>query len=108
MFTPRLSRLRGAGFAAGLSTVLFTLRFAALPVALSGCVQTTPQFDAHFGEAVQRALARETIAPGAGANPDPVTGIDGASARSAQDNYRKSFSTVPQTGAFTMGVSGGK
>jgi hypothetical protein len=103
MFTPRLSHLRGAAGAALDLTLGLTLA-----AALSGCVQTTPRFDAHFGEAVQLALARQTIAPGAGANPDPVAGIDGASARNAQDNYRKSFIAVPQAGAFTMGVSGGK
>lgn len=79
---------------------------AAMFTWLAGCVQTTPQFEAHFGDAVRSAMARQTIAPDAGANPDPVAGIDGASARSAQDNYRKSFSAAPPTGAFTMGVSG--
>jgi hypothetical protein len=77
-----------------------------LVAVLAGCAQTTPQFDQHFGEAVRLALARQTIAPDAGANPDPVAGVDGASARSAQDNYRKSFNAAPPAGAFTRGMSG--
>ncbi len=83
----------------------FSVRLA-LAAVLAGCAQTTPQFDRHFGEAVRQAVARQIIAPDAGANPDPVAGVDGASARSAQDNYRRSFSAAPPAGAFTMGVSG--
>ena len=75
---------------------------------LAACAPTTPQFDRHFGVAVRLAMARQTIAPDAGAIVDPVAGIDGASARNAQENYRKSFSAAPPTGVFTMGVSGGK
>jgi len=95
---PYFSLLHGAAFGAVFGAA----------ASLAACAPTTPQFDAHFGEAVRLAMARQTIAPDAGANRDPATGIDGASARNAQDNYRKSFSAVPQTGAFTVGVSGGR
>ena len=84
---------------------IFTL---ALMATLSACIQTTPRLEQHFGEAVRVTMARQIIAPNAGVNPDPVAGIDGVSARAAQDNYRKSFSSAPQTGAFTVGVSSGK
>jgi hypothetical protein len=78
---------------------------AALAGALAACVSTTPQWDAHFGEALRLAQARQIANPAAANNPDPVAGIDGRAARAAQDRYERSFrEPAPQPGALTIGV----
>lgn len=64
---------------------------------LAGCASTTPNFDAHFGEAVLAARALQTIAPDAARNPDPVRGIDGPAAAEAMGRYHDSFKTPPPT-----------
>lgn len=73
---------------------------------LAGCTSTTtPRLDARFGDAVRQARALQTINPDAPANPDPVTGIDGESARHAIDRYQDSFKAPPST--FSV-ISGGQ
>jgi hypothetical protein len=81
-----------------------------LAVALSGCaIQTTPQWDNHFGTDVRAALAQQTIHPHAGRNADPVAGMDGRAAHSAYERYQKASSEpAPQPSSFTIGVSGAK
>lgn len=61
---------------------------------LAGC-STTPDYDARFGDSVRQARLAMTINPGAGANPDPVTGLDGPAAREAIIRYQDSFKTPP-------------
>jgi hypothetical protein len=68
-----------------------------LSVTLAGCATSTPNFDAHFGEAVMAARAQQTINPRASLNTDPVSGIDGRAARDAMGQYRESFRTPPPT-----------
>ena len=71
---------------------------AVLALSLSACTTpATPVYDARFGEAVRQAQALQTLNPDAGRNDDPVTGIDGASGKSAIDRYQESFKTPPQT-----------
>ena len=88
---------------------------ALLPLLLSACAtaartgaapsDTAP--GGAFGASVRGALAAQVLAPGAGANTDPVAGIDAASALGAQARYRKSYvDETPQANAFTIGVSG--
>lgn len=62
---------------------------ASLP--LAACVSTTPHWDSQFGQSVRAAVASQTIHPGAGANLDPVSGIDGKAALGAQKRYERSF-----------------
>lgn len=73
----------------------------------TGCVATSPQWDAQFGEAARTLAAQQVIAPEASLNPSPVSGIDGKAAQGAMGEYAKSF-TQPeaQTGVFTIGVGG--
>lgn len=72
---------------------------------LSACVSTTPQWDQTFGDAVRTAVAQQTINPNASLNPDPVNGIDGASARESMGRYRSSFKEAqPAVNSFTIGV----
>ena len=76
---------------------------------LSACAQTTPQWDANFGNSVRAAFAQQIINPDASQNPDPVSGMAGRAARETMDRYQKSFSEPkPQPNIFTIGVGGGQ
>lgn len=82
---------------------------AALLLAISGCTSTTPNLDRHFGEGLNLAKAQQTLNLQAGRNLDPVSGIDGKAAKSAYDEYQKSYRVpVPQSNAFTIGIGGGR
>lgn len=90
----KFAQLSGA-----LSIVLLTL--------LTGCVATSPDWDARFGEAARTVAAQQTIAPEASRNADPVAGIDGKAAQGAMGEYAKSYAQpTHQTSAFTIGVGG--
>ena len=80
---------------------------AALLFAIAGCAPTTPNLDRHFGEGLNLAKAQQTLNPQAGRNLDPVSGIDGKAAKSAYDEYQKSYRTpVPPSNSFTIGIGG--
>jgi hypothetical protein len=69
---------------------------ATLVGTLVGCASpSTPNFDAHFGQAVLAARAQQTINPDASANPNPPSGIDGRAARASIERYHDSFKTPP-------------
>jgi len=77
-------------------------------VGLTGCVATSPNWDARFGEAARTVAAQQVIAPDASRNPDPVAGIDGKAAQGAMGEYAKSYAQPERhPDAFTMGVGGG-
>lgn len=81
-------------------------RLAALLLlaALAGCASKTSRIDQQFGIAARTTLAHQILHPGVPISQS-VAGMDGAAAKSAQDNYQKSFKDpVPQTGALTIGV----
>lgn len=63
---------------------------ASMVLPLQGC-NTSPRFDAHFGDAVRANLAAQVIDPAASKNAAPATGIDGAAARAGQERYQRSF-----------------
>jgi hypothetical protein len=78
-----------------------------LGLSLGGCasLSRTPEWDRHFGDTVRVALAQQIIDPSAAANTAPVNGLDGRAARSAMDQYQKSFSAPePQRDVLTIGV----
>ena len=80
---------------------------AAILLTCVACSTPTPMIDKHFGEAVSLINAQQILHPGAGANPNPVAGIDGVAGKSAYDQYQKSFrEPTPQSNAFTIGVGG--
>ena len=88
---------------------IYLLAAGTLSACASPMLQTTPQWDSHFGADVRIALARQVVNPEAGRNPDPVAGMDGRAARSAYERYQKaSIETAPQPSSFTIGVSGAK
>lgn len=73
-------------------------------LAASGCA-ATPNLDRQFGHSVAQLRARQVLAPQAGANRDPVAGIDGKAAQAAHAAYQKSFAApAPQGAALTIGV----
>jgi uncharacterized lipoprotein len=78
------------------------LMTAALPIAvivlplLAGCASSnTPNYDTRFGQAVRNARQQMTLNPNAGANPDPVAGMDAVSARDAVILYQGTFKAPP-------------
>ena len=76
---------------------------------LSGCAETTPRYEAEFGNATRSTLNAQIINPDAGKNADPVTGLDGRAARDAVDNYQKSFAEPDKTqGVFNIGIGSKK
>ena len=78
-------------------------------LAVTGCVSTTPHLDSHFGEVVSLVRAQQTLNPDAGRNADPATGMDGKAAKSAYDEYQKSYrAPEPQSNAFTIGIGGAR
>jgi len=82
---------------------------AAAVVAVSGCAQTTPHWDASFGKTVNLAVAQQTRNPDASKNTDPVSGVDGPAAHQAMERYQKSFGKPePQPNVFRIGVSGAR
>ena len=75
---------------------------------LGGCLSSTPEWDRTFGSSVTQIRTMQTLNPMASDNDDPVAGIDGRAAVSAQANYVKSFTApVPHTNVFTIGVGTG-
>lgn len=73
---------------------------------LTGCMSTTPQYDARFGDAVASARALQTINPDASGNSDPVAGIDGRAAKHTIDRYNESFKSPPPTFSI-ISIGGG-
>lgn len=91
-----------------LTTTLLAAAFGG-PLLLTACAPTTPRFDGQFGEAVNLARAQQTLdkdAPVKNAHKGSP-GLDGRAAKSAVDNYQKSFKAPePTPNVFTIGVSG--
>ncbi|HTJ91817.1 MAG TPA: hypothetical protein VL424_01760 [Pararobbsia sp.] len=84
-----------------------TLGVSALAMLLSlgGCLTSTPQWDANFGNSVTAVRTMQTANPDASMNDNPVAGIDGGAAASAIQNYGKSFDAPPShPEMFTIGV----
>lgn len=89
-------------------TKLANLAGALAVLGLSGCMSTSPHWDARFGDAARSVIAQQVIDPNASHNADPVTGIDGKAAQGAMGEYAKSFvQPQPQPNLFTIGVGGG-
>ncbi|WP_316157582.1 hypothetical protein [Cupriavidus sp. BIC8F] len=75
---------------------------------LGGCMNSTPRYDAQFGDAVRTLRAMQTINPEASGNTDPVTGVDGRAATYALDRYGMSFRNPPtENNAYVIGVGSG-
>jgi hypothetical protein len=87
-----------------MTTTLTRLTAVLWLVALAGCASRSPHNDAQFGVAARTTLQQQVLHPGVPASQS-VAGMDGAAAKSAYDNYLKSYQDpVPQSGALSIGV----
>ncbi|MCK2097574.1 pilus assembly protein [Thauera aromatica] len=86
------------------------LAVTALLLGLSGCMSTSPAWDARFGEAARVAAAQQVINPMASQSADTVSGVDGKAAQGAMNGYVKSFTKAEsgtQSGAsINFGTAG--
>ncbi len=88
-----------------IHTLIRAALCAGFCAALAGCMTSTPHWDAAFGDSVRQLREMQTLNPQGSANTDPVAGIDGAAAASAQKSYAKSFTAPPApTNSFTIGI----
>ena len=87
-----------------MTTTLTRTGALALLALVAGCASNTPMLDSQFGVAARTTMHQQIINPGVPASQS-VAGLDGQAAKSAYDNYQKSFKEpVPQTGALAIGV----
>lgn len=76
-----------------------------LPLGLAACMATTPHVDAHIGEAATDMRNAQVLNPAASRNMAVPSGMDGVAAKSAYDQYQKSFKAPEKNvNAFTIGV----
>ena len=80
--------------------------FVLMAVSIIGC-SSSPSLDSRFGHAVNAAKAQQTINPDASRNTDPVTGIDGTSAKYSIDEYQDTFKKPPEPTIQIFGITGG-
>jgi len=88
------------------TTLLCRATALLLCAGLSGCMSTSPVWDAHFGDSVRTVRMMQTLNPNASyTNTDPVTGVDGRAATAAMDRYGQSFTNPPTDGnTFVIGI----
>ena len=87
------------------SILKLTTLFLVLVFAVTACVNQTPMLDQHFGEAVNAAKLQQMINSEALQKATPETLMDGQAAKSAIEQYQKSFSHPPVTpNVFNIGV----
>ncbi len=88
-----------------MNSTLTRMSAVALFVCLAGCASNTPNLDRQFGVAAASVLQQQVLHPGVPASQS-VAGMDGQAAKSAYDNYQKSYKEPePQTGALAIGVA---
>lgn len=87
-----------------MTTTLSRMTLLVLLAALAGCASRSPHNDRQFGVAARTSVQQQILHPGVPSSQS-VAGMDGAAAKSAYDNYQKSYKDpVPQTGALSIGV----
>lgn len=81
------------------------LAVIAMAASLGAC-SLTPRADRDFGNSVRLALAQQTLNPQARDNRSPVNGLDAQAAKSAYDNYQRSYaSPEQQQNSFSIGAT---
>jgi hypothetical protein len=81
------------------------LAVMAMAASLGAC-SLTPRVDRNFGSSVRLALAQQTLNPQARDNRSPVNGLDAQAAKSAYDNYQRSYaSPEQQQNSFSIGAT---
>lgn len=58
---------------------------------LSGCAQTSPQWDSTFGDATRQLRASQVVDPSAPGRQSQVAGVDGKAAAGAMKSYAESY-----------------
>jgi len=87
-----------------MTTTLTRFTLVLAIAALAACASRSPHNDKQFGMAARSSVQQQILHPGVPSSQS-VTGMDGAAAKSAYDNYQKSYKDpVPQTGALAIGV----
>jgi type IV pilus biogenesis protein CpaD/CtpE len=71
----------------------------ALAASLAACAQTTPRWDSTFGNSVRSTFAAQIADPAAATNTNPVSGMDGRAARTAQEKYERGASETEPSAA---------
>lgn len=84
-----------------------SLSLLALAATLAACAETTPRWDSTFGSSVRSMFAAQVINPAAVRNTNPVAGMDGKAARSAQEKYERGASEPEQSSAPVTLMNGG-
>lgn len=81
-----------------MNTRIKPLAVTLLTVAvLSGCAQTSGNWDKRFGTSLRASLASQVADPAAARNATPVHGMDGRAAAAVQKGYETSFAQpLPQ------------
>jgi hypothetical protein len=75
---------------------------------LAGCATQMPYWESHFGEAVDSAIAQQTLYPDAWKSHSLANGIDGKAAQETMGRYYDSFKTPPPPlTVFNFGVGSG-
>ena len=83
-----------------------TLSVVMISALFGGCAtEPAPYLENRLGDAVRAARVQQTIDLDASKNTDPVSGMDGASAKTSIERYYKSFDAPPPT--FTIINVGG-
>lgn len=90
-----------------MKTSFASLTCVSLCLSLGGCLttNTTPELDARFGESFNLMKAQQTMNPDASRNTDAVAGMDGKAAKSAMDQYRKSFGQAKESEGRSPAIS---
>lgn len=70
---------------------LDTVAALAALVVVAGCAQTSPHWDARFGDAARQARAAQTADPAAPTRNAGITGVDGKAAAGALKAYADSY-----------------
>ena len=84
---------------------LTTVVFVPIAFGIAGC-NAAPNFDSHFGYAVNTAKAQQIINPDAALNSAPVVGLDGTPAKNSIDRYQNTFKEPPPTFEIFFGGQG--
>lgn len=85
---------------------------AALTLALSACMSSSPYWDAHFGQAARASAAVQIIHPDAGDHAPAQEKFDGRTAVSAMNQYDKAIAggnagTAAMGSTISSGISSG-
>jgi hypothetical protein len=80
---------------------------ALLPLALAACSAPAPHVERNLGMATTDLRNAQVIDPAAGSGKPAPTGMDGVAAKSAYDQYQKSFK-APEKNANTFLIGVGR